>query len=263
MKSLNGSEVAGFIKERQAHQVRSFSRKPVLVIFRDSENPVIEKYVRLKQRYGEDIGVEVRDELVEAGELEERILAANEDGEVDGIIVQLPLETTEKEGVLDKIAPEKDVDGLGARADFASATATAIDWLLNAYDVRLEQKKIALVGYGKLVGRPLKKMWGDYDVAVFRSNSDLSELYNYDVIVSATGKPRLIRKEMIRPGCVVVDAGTASEGGVLVGDVDDEVRELQNLRAITPKIGGVGPLTVAALFEHVIIARMSGKEFDF
>ncbi|MDO5481013.1 MAG: bifunctional 5,10-methylenetetrahydrofolate dehydrogenase/5,10-methenyltetrahydrofolate cyclohydrolase [Candidatus Saccharibacteria bacterium] len=258
MKSLNGSEVAGFIKERQAHQVRSFSRKPILVIFRDSENPVIEKYVKLKQRYGEDIGVEVRDELVKAEELNKRITEANRDSEVDGIIVQLPLETVEKEEtekILDEIAPEKDVDGLGVRAKFSSATATAIDWLLNAYDVRLEQKKIALVGYGKLVGRPLKKMWENYAVEVFRSNSDLSELYNYDVIVTATGKPRLIRKEMIRPGCVIVDAGTASENGVLVGDVDDEVRELSNIRAITPKIGGVGPMTVAALFEHVIMTK--------
>ena len=258
MKSLDGREVAGFIKERQVHQVRSFSRQPVLVIFRDSENPVIGKYVRLKQRYGEDIGVEVRDEVVSAEEIRARIKEANADSEVDGIIVQLPLKTVTKEeteAILDEIAPEKDVDGLGRKAEFSSATATAVDWLLNAYDVRLEQKKIALVGYGKLVGRPLKKMWENYDVEVFRSNSDLSELYNYDVIVTATGVARLIRKEMVRPGCVVVDAGTASENGVLVGDVDDEVRELHNLRAITPKVGGVGPLTVAVLFEHVIMAR--------
>ena len=258
MKSLNGAEVAGFIKERQAHQVRSFLRKPVLVIFRDSENPVIRKYVGLKQRYGDDIGVEVRDILVQKNELEKEILRANEDAEADGIIVQLPLEEGD-EGVLEKIAPEKDVDGLGREAKFLSATATAIDWLLNAYDVRLEQKKIALVGYGKLVGRPLAKLWKNYDVTVFRSKSDLAELYNYDVIVSATGKARLIRPEMVRPGCVVVDAGTASEDGVLVGDVDDEVRELKNIRAITPKIGGVGPLTVAALFEHVIMAKSRRK----
>ena len=258
MKSLNGKEVAEFIKERQAHQARSFSKKPVLVIFRDSDNPVIQKYVRLKQRYGEDIGVEVRDEFVSAEKFPEKITAANQDNDVDGIIVQLPLKNftrTETEKLLDEISPEKDIDGLGTHAQFPSATATAIDWLLNAYDIRLDQKKIALVGYGKLVGRPLAKIWEKYHPKIFRHDSDLTELYNYDVIVTATGQPRLIKPEMVRPGCVIVDAGTASENGILVGDVDDAVRDLPNLRAITPKLGGVGPLTVATLFDHVLMTH--------
>jgi methylenetetrahydrofolate dehydrogenase (NADP+)/methenyltetrahydrofolate cyclohydrolase len=74
------------------------------------------------------------------------------------------------------------------------------------------------------------------------------------VIVSATGVPHLITGKMLKPGAVVVDAGTASEGGVLVGDIDDSVRGREDLSAITPKVGGVGPLTVTALFEHVLIA---------
>lgn len=79
-------------------------------------------------------------------------------------------------------------------------------------------------------------------------------LRDFDAIVSATGVPHLITGEMLKPGAVVVDAGTASEGGVLVGDIDDSVREREDLLAITPKVGGVGPLTVTALFEHVLIA---------
>lgn len=79
-------------------------------------------------------------------------------------------------------------------------------------------------------------------------------LKNFDAIVSATGVPHLIKSDMVKTGAVVVDAGTASEGGVLVGDVDQSVREREDLTAITPKIGGVGPLTVTALFEHVLMA---------
>ena len=127
---------------------------------------------------------------------------------------------------------------------------------MDAYDVRAEERKVAVVGYGRLVGKPLVGMWrrAGVEVEVFDVGSDLAELKNYDLIVTATGVPRLIKPEMVRQGCVIVDAGTASEGGVIVGDVDPRVRESKHLRAITPVRGGVGPLTVAALFENVIKA---------
>lgn len=265
MKSLNGSEIAGYMKESQAQRVRALQTQkiqPKLVIIRDSDNPVITKYVQLKQAYGEDIDVVVEDWLRE--DVEAAIQEANQDSSVHGIIVQLPLRDPSLTKIVEQIAVEKDVDGLGslARAEadeeifFESATATAINWLLAGYDIRLENLKLALVGRGRLVGAPLERMWRDsgYAVTVFRSKSDLSELKNFDVIVSATGVPHLIKDEMVKMGAVVVDAGTASEGGVLVGDVDDAVRERTDLTAITPKIGGVGPLTVTALFEHVVNA---------
>lgn len=274
MKILNGAEIAGYMKENQAQQVRSLKAQgvqPKLVIIRDSNNSVITKYVQLKQAYGEDIGVEVEDWLRE--DVAEAIAKANADTSVYGVIVQLPLKERELTDVVNQIAREKDVDGLGSekRAElyhgvnnlseslapmFESATATAINWLLAGYDVKLAGMRIALVGKGRLVGAPLLRMWQDsgLDVTVFRSKSDLSELKDFDVIVSATGVPHLIKDEMVRTGAVVVDAGTASEDGVLVGDVDEKVRERDDLTALTPKIGGVGPLTVTALFEHVIIA---------
>lgn len=258
MKSLNGAELAGYIKENQAHLARSLrGRKvvPKLVIIRDSKSPVIEKYVHLKQQYGEDIGVAVEDVLTD--DIAEVIRKANEDDSVHGIIVQLPLEgRRDATEYVNMIAPEKDVDGLGEKASFDSATATAINWLLAGYNIDLEREKIALVGYGKLVGRPLATMWQNsgYDVTVFRHADDLNELKNYSVVVSATGVAHLIKPEMIKSGAIVVDAGTASEGGVLVGDVSDELRKREDLEAITPRIGGVGPLTVTALFEHTIIA---------
>ncbi len=258
MKILSGADLAGYMKENQAHMVRGLRAQkifPKLVIIRNSKSPVIEKYVSLKKRYGEDIGVEVEDWL--RGDIEAAIAEANERDDVDGVIVQLPLEgEVDVTEILNGIKPEKDVDGLGERAKFDSATATAINWLLAGYSVDLEKSKIALVGRGKLVGAPLERMWKNsgYDVAVFRSKDSLESLKDFDIIVSATGVPHLITSEMVKPGAVVVDAGTASEGGVLVGDVSEEVRERRDLSAITPKVGGVGPLTVTALFEHVISA---------
>jgi methylenetetrahydrofolate dehydrogenase (NADP+)/methenyltetrahydrofolate cyclohydrolase len=266
MKTLNGAELAGFVKERQAHLVRSLRGKkifPKLLIIRDSDNPVIVKYVNLKKQYGEDIGIEVVDQKVSSiDEAKKVVLAANADQSISGMIVQLPLlDKGRTDEVVNLIAPSKDVDGLSqiVRDDervFESATATAINWLLAGHDIDLADKKIALVGRGRLVGMPLERMWqkSGHDVTVFRHDSNLAELINFDVIVSATGVPHLIKNSMIKPGAVVVDAGTASEGGVLVGDVDDEVRTRTDLAAITPRIGGVGPLTVSVLFEDVITA---------
>ena len=251
-KILDGKELAGFIKERQAHLVkmlRSQKKFPKLVIVRDSENPVITKYVNLKCQYGEDIGIQVVDEYVKNPSLEalkETVKRASADETVSGIIVQLPLTNTDwTEEVVNEIVPEKDVDGL-ANYDgreneriFDSATATAINWLLAGHNIELNDKKIAIVGRGKLVGSPLIRMWTNsgYDLDVFHRGSDFSELKNYDVIVTATGNPHLIESSMVKDGAIVVDAGTASEGGHLVGDISDEIRERNDLTAITPKIG--------------------------
>ena len=260
-KILAGRELADFIKERQArevHELRGRGARPKLAIIRDSDNPVITKYVDLKRQYGADIGVDVADiKVADAAGAQEAIRRANRDGNVHGIIVQLPLkDPQETDGVVGLIAHEKDVDGLSGQGDFDSATATSINWLLAGHGVDLSGKKIAIVGRGRLVGAPLIKMWRNsgLDISVFGHDDDLAVLNQYDVIVTATGVPHLIKPEMVKPGAIVVDAGTASEDGVLVGDVDDAVRESGDLGAITPKVGGVGPLTVTVLFEDVIIA---------
>lgn len=258
MKILNGEELAGFIKERQVHVVRSMAKKPTLLIIRDSDNPVITKYVNLKIAYGEDIGVKVIDYCASSSDdIKDRILAANKDPEISGIILQLPILEKEKTDELTAlIASEKDVDGLSENGAFDSATATAINWLLAGYDIKVASSKIAIVGRGKLVGAPLYKMFTNsgYNVTLFHRGDDLSSLKDFDVIITATGRPGVITSDMVRPGAAIVDAGTASEDGVLKGDVADEVRERTDLAAITPKIGGVGPLTVTCLFEHVIEA---------
>lgn len=259
MKILDGKELAGFIKERQAHVVRAMKKKPTLLIIRDSDNPVITKYVNLKMKYGEDIGVKVIDFRAQnSDEIRSKILEANEDAEISGMILQLPIIEKEKTDELTNlIAPSKDVDGLSAQGDFDSATATAINWLLSGYDIPLAGSKIAIVGRGKLVGAPLFKMFSNsgFDVSLFHRGDDLTNLKQYDIIITATGVPGLISSSMLKPGATLVDAGTASEDGVLKGDASDEVRARTDLKAITPIKGGVGPLTVTCLFEHVIQAN--------
>ena len=260
MRELNGSELAGFIKERQAKQVRALRQawhiNPRLAIVTDVENPVIETYMRLKQRYGADILIDVEIHRVPACGALEVIQELNNRDDVQGIILQLPISNSDQtEELLESIREDKDVDGLRKKAIFQAATPTAISWLLAGYGVDLKGKKVAIVGRGRLVGAPLEKMWlmSDVDVTVFEKGDDLSQLINYDIIVSATGVPELIKSQMIKTKTVVVDAGTASENGKIVGDVSEEVRQRNDV-IITPKKGGVGPLTVSALFDNVITA---------
>ena len=260
MRELNGSELAGFIKERQAKQVRALRQawhiNPRLAIVTDVENPVIETYMRLKQRYGADILIDVEIHRVPAGGALEAIQELNNRDDVQGIILQLPISNSDQtEELLESIREDKDVDGLRKKAIFQAATPTAISWLLAGYGVDLKGKKVAIVGRGRLVGAPLEKMWlkSDVDVTVFEKGDDLSQLINYDIIVSATGVPGLIKSQMVKAKAVVVDAGTASENGKIVGDASEEVRQRNDV-IITPKKGGVGPLTVSALFDNVITA---------
>ena len=260
MRELNGSELAGFIKERQAKQVRALRQawhiNPRLAIVTDVENPVIETYMRLKQRYGADILIDVEIHRVPAGGALEVIQELNNRDDVQGIILQLPISNSDQtEELLESIREDKDVDGLRKKAIFQAATPTAISWLLAGYGVDLKGKKVAIVGRGRLVGAPLEKMWlkSGVDVTVFEKGDDLSQLINYDIIVSATGVPGLIKSRMIKPKAVVIDAGTASENGKIIGDASEEVRQRNDV-IITPKKGGVGPLTVSALFDNVITA---------
>jgi len=262
MKILDGRELADYVKERQAKQVRALRQAwntfPKLAIIVANDSPVIDTFVRLKRAYGDDVLIEVDIHKIEQSSVAERIEALNSDKTVHGIVLQLPLANPdETDALIALIAPEKDVDGLGPQAHYVSATATAIDWLMAGYNVTLRERKIAIVGNGRLVGAPLAKLWsnGGLDVTVYDdATHDLQEpLRSADIIVTATGVPGLIHSTMIAPGAVVVDAGTASEGGVIVGDVGSDVREREDL-TITPVRGGVGPLTIAALFDNVITA---------
>lgn len=260
MKLLNGSELVGYIKERQAKQVRALRQSwrviPKLVIISTDDNPVNEVYLKLKKQYGEDILIDVEICKTTTLDIKNNINDFNKNPDVHGIIVQLPIsDVSMTDEVINMINPEKDVDGLAKNSTFIPATVMAIDWLLTGYNIDLNYKKIAIVGEGRLVGAPLTKLWRNngLDVETYNDEStDLKDkLRQADIIVSATGVPELIKSDMIASHTVVIDAGTASEAGEIVGDVDDELRNRDDL-TITPKKGGVGPLTVAALFDNVI-----------
>ncbi|HSX42878.1 MAG TPA: bifunctional 5,10-methylenetetrahydrofolate dehydrogenase/5,10-methenyltetrahydrofolate cyclohydrolase [Candidatus Saccharimonadales bacterium] len=263
MKLLDGSQLADFIKERQAHEVRRLRQAwdiaPKLAIVVTVEHPAIDVYMRMKTRYGNDILVDVETHRATMETVRETIKQLNADESVHGIIVQLPLaDVTQMQEVLDLVAPEKDVDGLADGSSFDPATALAILWLLSGYNVELGAgRKIVLVGRGTLVGKPLEKLLRDsgYDVTVVdRKTPDVpAAIAGGDVIITATGVPGLVESRMIKEGAAVVDAGVAGEQGKTVGDLADDVYERQDL-TITPKKGGVGPLTVCALFDNVIRA---------
>jgi methylenetetrahydrofolate dehydrogenase (NADP+)/methenyltetrahydrofolate cyclohydrolase len=270
MKLLNGLEMAGFIQERQARAVRGLRQaegiQPKLAIVATSHHPAIEVYMRMKKRYGADILVEVDIHRVEQPGATQLIERLNADPSVHGIIVQLPLaDPSETDEVCDSVAAAKDVDALGVRAIYDPATPMAILWLLAGYNVDLRGKQIVLVGRGKLVGAPLERLLktGDAFVEVVdRTTADIATvLQKADIIITATGQPGLVTSEMIKPGAVVVDAGVAGEQGKTVGDLASDVYERLDL-TITPQKGGVGPLTICALFENVIRAARTSVAHD-
>ena len=262
MKELNGRELADYIKERQIHDVRNLRQAhgiiPRLAIVRTNPDPVVDSYMKLKQSYGDDILVEVDVHTVLQADCPELIDKLNADESVHGIIVQIPLpdplRTTE---ILNAVNPAKDVDGLAEISNFDPPTPLAISWLLAGYNIELRGKHIVIVGHGRLVGRPLAKIWqlSELDVTIVdKQTQDLArETLAADVLVCATGVAGLITADMVQPKAVIVDAGVATDSNGLVGDIAEDVRLLPNIK-ITPIKGGVGPLTVCALFENVIIA---------
>lgn len=262
MKSLNGSDLAEFIKERQAHQVRGLRQAhnvfPKLAIVVTVDNPVIETYMRLKHQYGEDILVGVEIHRAKQTEVPRLLNMLSNDESVHGIIVQLPLkDPSQTDEIVNMVPPEKDVDALGQDAKFDPATPMAILWLLAGHNVDLAGKKVLLVGRGKLVGAPLERILNESGIDVHIADRDTKDLkgetLEADIIITATGSPAVLTADMIKPGAVVVDAGVASEEGRTVGDLADDVYERDDI-SLTPKKGGVGPLTVCALFENVIRA---------
>ena len=164
MKILSGAELAGYVKERQAKQVRNLRQEhkvfPRLAIIQTVEDAVIDTYVRLKKNYGKDILVDVDVYRLDETSALAKIVELNNNTEVHGIIVQLPLGDVKRtDELLVAVKPEKDVDALGSNALLDPATPTAINWLLAGYGIDLVGRKIVIIGNGRLVGAPLASMW--------------------------------------------------------------------------------------------------------
>ena len=259
LQYISGKEIADEKEIAQKAHVQLFEKKalvPRLAIIQTVSSAVIDTYVRLKKKYSEQIGIEVVHYTIAPEEVETTITFLNNDAEIHGIIVQLPLDPSlDQNTVLNLVAQNKDVDGLTKDTSFVPPTVQAILWLLEKYVTDLSHKKIALVGKGRLVGAPLEKelLKKNITIQVFTKEDSLDDLHNYEVIISATGVPSLLKNSHIRSGAYVFDAGTAEENGAIHGDAADELYNRDNI-SITPTKGGVGILTVRALFENTLLA---------
>jgi methylenetetrahydrofolate dehydrogenase (NADP+) / methenyltetrahydrofolate cyclohydrolase len=257
------------IRERaERFRVQHNGRKPTLaVLSNNGEHGPSRQYVGIKSRVGSRLGFVVhRSILAHEEALRDHIEGYNEDPNVHGIIVQLPLKNPEAtDEIVNLISPAKDVDSLGHKSPFQAATPLAIKMLLDGYGIDYLTQQVAIMGQGRLVGAPLLSLLqhsGASRVEGFDiGSSDLDKigaLNSAGVIVSATGAAGILTPGMfedISIPRVVVDAGTAEANGA--GDVSHELRAQASMNGwmLTPEEGGgVGPLTVRALFENVAIA---------
>ncbi len=277
-KILDGKAVAAQIRSEVAERVRALvdrSITPGLTAVLVGEDPASRIYVGAKRKACADVGM--RSEQIDLpasvteGELLEALGRVNHDPEVHGIIVQLPIpDHLEELGVQQAIAPDKDVDGLhpwnvgmmvrGAPT-FLPATPFGIVELLLRSDVPLEGAEVVVVGRGGLVGLPLSVMLvqkssrGNATVTCCHTRTkNLAEhTLRADILIAAAGVPQMIGKDMVKPGCTVIDVGIHRTEQGLVGDVRfDEVAQVAG--AITPVPGGVGPMTVAMLLVNTVSA---------
>ncbi len=266
---LEAKPIVEKLKSDIASRVAGVSLKPRLAIVIVGEDRISAKFVELKEVFAKSVGIETqRYELpadISTNHLRERMRDIVHEPRNSGVIVQLPLpEHIDTQAILNAIVPEKDVDVLSARAvgnvsvgksRVMPPVAGAVKLLLEHYGVEVVGKKMAVVGAGRLVGQPvaLWAMRAGAMVTVLHSADQVNHemLKDADIIVSGLGKPRVIMGDMVKDGAAVIDVGTSEDGGVLVGDVDfDSVSKKAS--HITPVKGGVGPLTIALIFQNLL-----------
>ncbi|MEB5538805.1 bifunctional methylenetetrahydrofolate dehydrogenase/methenyltetrahydrofolate cyclohydrolase FolD [Vibrio cholerae] len=262
------SEVAARVKAR----VQAGLRAPGLAVVLVGEDPASQVYVGSKRRACEEVGFVSKSFDLPATASEEALLSLveelNNDPQIDGILVQLPLpagmDTTK---VLESIHPEKDVDGfhpynVGRLAQripkLRSCTPKGIITLLERYNISLRGKHAVIVGASNIVGRPMTLellLAGCTTTTCHRFTQDLEgHIRQADILVVAVGKPNFIPGSWIKEGAVVVDVGiNRLDTGKLVGDVEYDVARTR-ASFITPVPGGVGPMTVASLIENTMMA---------
>lgn len=257
MKLLDGRQVAEYLQERHARTVRGLGFIPGLAIVRMGDDAATTKYLAAKIRYGEEIGVPVMVFTETADTILDRVKALNSQQPVTGIIIQLPLSPDDlAEEVLAAVDPAKDVDGLGPVPSYDAATPKAVLWLLAAYNIDLKNKVIAVVGQGRLIGKPLAdalKASGEQVERIDIKTKDIAaKVAVADIVIAATSTPATITGAMIKPGAVVVDCGSPAS------ELSPELLARTDITR-TPNPGGVGPMTVAALFDNLLIAAERSK----
>ncbi len=232
---------------------------PILTVILVGNDPASLSFVKIKQKFGAAIGVEVTvreyDDSVTAQELVKSINQLNRDVNCRGIVVQLPLPPEiDADQVIGAIDPAKDVDALGAESSFTPPTARAVEEILQTAKVDPAGRTALVVGAGRLVGRPVA-MWlaqaGAQVKLADETTKDLApQCLTTDIIVAGAGQPNLIKPTMVKPGTILIDFGTSRVGDKLVGDFDPACADQATL--FTPTPGGTGPMTVAMLFANLL-----------
>jgi methylenetetrahydrofolate dehydrogenase (NADP+) / methenyltetrahydrofolate cyclohydrolase len=283
---IDGKRIAGEIRrevKQDAEDLKSRGVTPGLAVVLVGDNPASVVYVRMKAKACEEVGIYSRVLRMSAetsrAELEAVVDDLNADEAIHGMLVQLPLPSQiEEDAVINRIAPEKDVDGfhpmnvgrmmIGDPNAFRPATPAGVVELLMRTGNDPSGKRVTIVGRSNIVGKPLAVMLsqkmegGNATVTLAHSRTpDLTAvLREGDILVAAIGVPEFVKADAVKPGAVVIDVGvnrvddpSTERGYRLVGDVAyDEVAEVAS--AITPVPGGVGPMTIAMLLANCVKA---------
>ena len=256
------------IKEEHNQLKEKYGKQAGLAVVIVGNNPASQVYVRNKMKACENVGfysenIEL-DENISEKELLQEIDKLNKNDRINGILVQLPLPSHINElKIIDSISPEKDVDGfhvanigkmvIGDETGFISCTPYGIMQLLEEYKIEIAGKDAVIIGRSNIVGKPMALMLIQKGATVQVCNSrtkDLrKKLNDADIIIVAAGVPKLLKKEDVKEGAVVIDVGINRVDGKICGDVDyEEVAEKTSY--ITPVPGGVGPMTIASLIKN-------------
>ena len=273
---LDGKAVSEKRLELLKEKIEESGLYPRLATVIVGEDPASKLYVRMKHRTCERVGIgSIGIELPEDASTErvlEAVTRLNNDPDINGILVQLPLPSqVDTTRVINAVAPGKDVDGfhpynlgrlLAGDPVFAPCTPQGIMTILEEYRIPIQGQRAVVVGRSIDVGRPMAALLLNADATVTICHSKTKkiedEMRGADILVSAVGRLKFVRPEMVKEGATVIDVGiNYDEQGKLCGDVDFEaVRERAG--TITPVPGGVGPMTIATLMENTVkAARLS------
>jgi len=271
---IDGKKLANEIRQGLKKRVENLKKKgiiPKLAIILVGEDSASKVYINMKMVSGKEVGIQTElhkfPENVKEAELINLIQKLNNDEKVHGILVQLPLPKHINENrVIEKISPEKDVDGLTSINMFrllfkdeflVPCTPKGVIKMLDYHKIDLTGKNAVVVGRSKIVGKPMALMLLNRNATVTVCHSKTKDLKEHtkeaDILVVAVGKAKLITKDMVKEGAIVIDVGINRVEGKLCGDVDFEnVKDVASY--ITPVPGGVGPMTVAMVLENTLIA---------
>ena len=286
MTIIDGRKIAQDIENRLKQEVANIEEPPVLAAILVGEDPASVLYIKIKEKACKEVGIGFQSYQLPVTSEQEKIIELieklNSDDKIDAIIIQLPLaKHFDTEKIINAVSLAKDADALNQQSELRSPTVAAILEIFKKYNIDLKNKNICLVGYGRLVGKPLVKELENRGLKLDICDSETKNLTEYtkkaDILISATGVPHLITAEMVKKGAVVIDAGTSIEKTPrykiqdtkkvqiqnfqksvvsvktksVVGDVDfDNVKNKTSY--ITPPTGGIGPITVAKLLENVM-----------